>query len=322
MSDTDNARNALGVGLFFVIGVALLVLLLSFFGEGNIFSSKQRAVTHFEGSLSGLSVGAPVTFRGVRVGRVEAIELRIDAEDASARIPVYISLNPKSAHWDGSTALDIDKLVERGLYAQLTSLSFVTGQLYIELDFGAPLTLGGTVRHEGEYPEIPSVPSDTAQLIDFVKELPMRELVDSLRNTLSRIDRMSATIEQRFEPMSENLAETLATLNAAIPQLSEDFSAMRDNIDHLSQRADITLHRIDQAADGIDTEFAALSAELQATAVALRATSDEVDSLLGSDAPSRRDIERLLRDLALSARALRDFSEAIEERPDRLIFGP
>jgi paraquat-inducible protein B len=319
----DNARSALTVGLFFVGGLLLLALLLSFFGEGSLFRSKQRAVAHFEGSLSGLNVGAPVTFRGVKVGRVEAIELRIDADDASARIPVYLSLNPDAAQWNGDKALDIERLVARGLRAQLASQSFVTGQLYIELDFhrDAPPRRAITAP-QGAHPEIPTLPSETAQFIDFFKELPMQELVEALRNTLTRIDRMTATIEAQFEPMSRDVAESLQTLNTAIPQLRDDFSAIRASIETVAERTDATLRTVDDEAARAGEEVTKLSAEMRAAAASLHRSSAEIEGLLASDAPARRDLEAMLRDLARSARALRDFSESIEERPDRLLFGP
>lgn len=318
----DNARSALTVGLFFVTGLVVLALLLSFFGEGSFFSSKQRAVAHFEGSLSGLNVGAPVTFRGVKVGRVEAIELRIDSGDASARIPVYLSLNPDAAQWDGNEELDIERLVAHGLRAQLASQSFVTGQLYIELDFHREAPPRRAVTSPGKHPEIPTLPSDTAQLIDFVKELPMKELVDALRNTLTRIDRMTATIEAQFEPMSRDVAESLQTLNTTIPQLRDDFSAIRASVETVAGRADTTLRTIDAETARMGDEVTELTTEMRAAASSLHRTSAEIEGLLASDAPARRDIESMLRDLARSARALRDFSESIEERPDRLLFGP
>lgn len=318
-----SARSALSVGIFFVAGLVVLAMLLSFFGEGSIFSSKQRAVAHFEGSLSGLNVGAPVTFRGVKVGRVEAIELRIDSEDASARIPIYLSLNPDAAEWNGGKTLDIQRLVARGLRAQLASQSFVTGQLYIELDFHHDLPPRRAITApQGTPPEIPTLPSDTAQLIDFVKELPMKELVEALRNTLTRIDRMTASIESQFEPMSRSVAESLQTLNTTIPQLRDDFSAIRTSIETVADSADTTLNTVDSETARVGDEITALTTEMRAAAASLHRSSAEIEGLLASDAPARRDVEAMLRDLARSANALRDFSESIEERPDRLLFGP
>lgn len=318
-----NARSALAVGAFFVAGLVLLMALLSFFGEGSIFRSKQRAVAHFEGSLSGLNVGAPVTFRGVKVGSVESIELRIDARDASASIPVYLSLSSNAAQWNGDAEPDIGRLVDRGLRAQLASQSFVTGQLYIELDFHRDVRSPQALRNgPNDYPEIPTLPSETAQLIDFVKDLPMSELVDALRNTLTRIDRMTATIEAQFEPMSRDVAEALQTLNETIPQIRDDFSDIQRSVAQVAGTADTALLGMEATADGMGNDFAALSKELRDTAAELRTTTAEIDSLLASDAPARRDLETLLRDLSLSARALRNFSESIEERPNRLLFGP
>lgn len=69
------ANKETAVGAFVIGGVALGMAALVFFGNFNIFSSTKQAVVVFQGSTSGLSIGAPVTFRGVRVGAVDGISI-------------------------------------------------------------------------------------------------------------------------------------------------------------------------------------------------------------------------------------------------------
>lgn len=49
----------------------------------------------FDGSISGLSVGSPVLFRGVPVGRVVEIRLTGDLDNLVFQTPVFIELNKK-----------------------------------------------------------------------------------------------------------------------------------------------------------------------------------------------------------------------------------
>lgn len=316
------SRSALAVGAFFVFGVALIVAMISFFGDGLPWQSKQRAVAYFEGSLSGLSVGAPVTFRGVRVGNVERIELRIDGAQARAQIPVFLRLNPDAAEWRGGNGEpDIKALVDQGLRAQLASLSFVTGQLYIELDFHPEHVVIPTAEPLHDVPEIPTMPSETAQVIDFVKQLPVRELVASLRSTLSRIDRLTETMEGEFKPMSESIRTALDTLNTTIPRVAEDFERLQKDLGSASDQAGGAMQKVGNAADRMSEEVAVLAQDLRDTSEALRRSNRQVESLIAEDAPARADLEQMLADLARTARSLRAFSSTLEERPNSLLFG-
>src|ERR1700754_1133188 len=126
------------VGGFVLSGLALGVAAILLFGGLRLFSSSDQAVVLFPGSVSGLAVGAPVTFRGVQVGSVRRVLLRIDVKDLTARIPVYIDLPRDSVAlvhgpFAGPRAA-VESMLRAGLKAQLSTSSFVTGQLQVDLD--------------------------------------------------------------------------------------------------------------------------------------------------------------------------------------------
>ena len=66
------------VGSFLLGALALGVIAILAFGGMNLFAHKLRVVVVFSDSIAGLEVGAPVTFRGARIGRVEGMRLHID----------------------------------------------------------------------------------------------------------------------------------------------------------------------------------------------------------------------------------------------------
>src|SRR5512136_1149100 len=82
------------IGAFVLGAVALVVILLIILGSGRLFSRSFINVMYFRGSVKGLNVGAPVMFRGVKVGSVKKIELIYDARDLSFLIPVYVEIDP------------------------------------------------------------------------------------------------------------------------------------------------------------------------------------------------------------------------------------
>ena len=92
MSKPANKRL---IGVFVLGAIALLVIAVVVLGSGKFFRKTFKAVCFFEGSVGGLSVGAPVVFNGVRIGEVTDVVLRYDTRDLTATIPVYIEIDPQ-----------------------------------------------------------------------------------------------------------------------------------------------------------------------------------------------------------------------------------
>ena len=65
--------NYFKIGLFVIIALCLLVTAVVFLGSGMFTKEKIYFETYFNGSVSGLTIGAPVEVRGVRMGQVEKI---------------------------------------------------------------------------------------------------------------------------------------------------------------------------------------------------------------------------------------------------------
>src|SRR5258708_21672320 len=86
------APRPAAVGGFVLGGLAIVIAAILFFGGSGLFASRLEAVAYFEGSVGGLSPGAAVTFRGVRVGSVSRVALIVYPTDLQARIPVHLQL--------------------------------------------------------------------------------------------------------------------------------------------------------------------------------------------------------------------------------------
>ena len=83
------------IGAFVVGAIALVVVGLLVFGGGRFFADRVTWVTYFPGSVKGLRVGAPVNFRGVRIGEVTRIQVLYDEKDGSMLIPVVMQVLPE-----------------------------------------------------------------------------------------------------------------------------------------------------------------------------------------------------------------------------------
>ena len=82
----------------FVLGAIVLVVgTIVVLGAGRFFRDTTEALLFFEGSVNGLERGAPVKYRGVRIGEVTDIRIRVPAMPRDAtEIPIRIEPNSSS----------------------------------------------------------------------------------------------------------------------------------------------------------------------------------------------------------------------------------
>ena len=78
--------NKTAIGIFVAVALALLVAGISVFGSGMLFKKADHYALFFDGSVKGLTAGAPVVFRGVKIGNVKHINLLYSPETEEVHI--------------------------------------------------------------------------------------------------------------------------------------------------------------------------------------------------------------------------------------------
>ncbi|MFD0980492.1 MlaD family protein [Tropicimonas aquimaris] len=150
----------------------------------------------FEENVNGLTVGAPVTLRGLEIGEVVGLTGRVDPEqfgDDRVRLVVVLAIELEQLQLgqDATEEADVldffEQAVSEGWRARLSKASLLTGGLKIEMlqiPDAAPATF---MRDAEPYPIFPSVEADltgvTASaegLLKRVNELPIEELLQSV----------------------------------------------------------------------------------------------------------------------------------------------
>jgi paraquat-inducible protein B len=309
----------------FVLGALLLgVIAVLVFGGMRYFTSPVRIVVFFPGSVAGLAVGAPVTFRGVRVGRVQSMRVLVNVADLKPVIPVFLDLEPGQIGWIGGTPrpdmTSLQQAVDAGLRAQLASQSLVTGQVGVDLDFhpGAAAVLAGAA--DGVF-EIPTIPSEIQRLKDQVLELNLPELADSARQTLAGMQKVLGELSLRLATLSDSLqtttaaaVTTLEATTAAVHGVQVDAGRTLANIDALAADA-----RQVMATGGKDLHTLLLAATR--TASQAEKLVDSVGDMVAPRSPLRGNLDAALRDLAASANSLRLLTHDLERNPTGTIFG-
>jgi paraquat-inducible protein B len=205
-------------------------------------SHPQTYVVIFKQSVRGLTLGAPVEFRGIRIGEVEQITAQVDPRTAEFSVPVTIRVDaerlgvkvleaPSAEAREAMRRKLIDTLIERGFRAQLRTGSLVTGALYVDFD-AFPNAPPAKMDWSQTPPQLPTMPGELqaieASLVNIVKKLeklPIDEigeeakkaLVD-LRGTLASATRTLDTADKTIAPnsvLSDNLNETLGEVSRA-----------------------------------------------------------------------------------------------------------
>jgi len=178
------------IGMFVVGAAGLLIASILVFGSGKIFSQSDKYVLFFDGSVKGLSVGAPVIFRGVKIGNVSAVSLTYDLKTQEVLIPVVIDIElsrikgiPEAPGYPNYEAF-----IKQGLRAKLEVQNFITGQLMIGLDFypQRPQKLYGLT---SDYPELPALPI-SPDIFEVMDDIPIKEITVNLEQAVAGINRI------------------------------------------------------------------------------------------------------------------------------------
>lgn len=207
-------------------------------------ANPETVVTHyvlyFNETLRGLSVGAPVTFFGLPVGEVTGIGLQYNQKTEGIRSYVDIAVYPdrflthvkesdvakqrvQSEKWRHYL---IQRLVDRGIRAQLRTGNLMTGQRYVALD---------------RFPHAPRLK------IDWTKspvEMPiapsgMQDIETKINGILAKLDRMP------LDDIAGDLKKLLVTMNGLLKRINgetlPETKMMLENIKQVLESIDTTL---------------------------------------------------------------------------------
>jgi paraquat-inducible protein B len=319
------------IGAFVVGAIALVVVGLLVFGGGRFFADRLTWVTYFPGSVKGLRVGAPVNFRGVRIGEVTRIQVLYDETDGSMLIPVIMEVVRGQITVIGQVdgrgeETDIEDLIERGLRAQLQTDSLVTGLLSVDLDFypDTPVERVASAQF-GDYLEVPAVPSRMEELEQSLGAV-MQEIPGLLRDVRGLLgDVTSGPTASNIDRILQDVAHFTASLDRAAPALA--------GLVERTEQSAASIQQVAESAEQIMTSnqetIEATIGELRATVTAVRRMADQVNNMVAENRQGLRDftetglyeITGLAQDAQRMVNQITRLSEQLERDPARFFFG-
>ncbi|MCH8475135.1 MAG: MlaD family protein [Opitutales bacterium] len=327
------------IGLFVTTGFAALVGLVVVFGGGVWRADTHTFVLFFDQSVNGLHPGSSVKFRGVPVGSVERIALRVDGQRPESRaVPVIIKVDRRRLERDlgvGGEFLgegSFQETLRRGLCGRLNMESFITGQLFIELDFvdRDNLVFHLEDAHES-LREIPTVRSPfdelTADIVELIGDFEEVDLV-SLSKNLDRllISATNAIEESDFPRLSGETTRLIEQANELLEKQDiggaiDSFAEASGAIAALAGEAEKSLRNLGEEGLPLGEDLVELANNWSMAAQEVTRLTRELSLLLGDDSDFRFEAGDSLREISRAARSIRSFINYLERNPRALLTG-
>jgi paraquat-inducible protein B len=315
------------IGAFVCCAIAIAIGAIVFFGSANLFTKKQIFVTYFDESVSGLSVGSNVKYKGVTIGKVSKVQLtfqgpkepplvrvlyEIDADNLLNKFGLNINIFDRNVH---------NKAVENGLRAKLDFESLISGQLYIALDFykeASPAVLQelGT---NGPF-EVPAQPSDIgAILANLTKAIGNLGSID-FKSLATEVESVLVSARDNINAM--HLAQLGASLNKASDSLNnlvsgEQVKSVLSSIHQSFDQLAATLKNLNPAINDLKPTLDQAKNSL----TNLQKATAELNRLLKPDSGLRYQLDASLSQIGAAAESIQRLSDFLQRHPNSLIFG-
>lgn len=278
--------NDFKLGLFVLVGVALLAGALFLFEGSRFLEGTTIQETYVQGSVEGLKKGTMVTLRGIPVGEVTRINLTWniyrEAKPAYVYVEFSVRKNMSLAPPGGDFAEQVAAEVRRGLRARVETQG-VAGATILALEYVrnpqeyAPLPISWKPRHI----YIPSAPGQ------------LDELLTGLETTLQNARQLN------FPELSATLERDLLAGQRVLTQLEQ-----------------ANLASVGTNVNGLTTELRGIGWNVDALVKQLRGLSDRLDTFVGE--PSRASGKESLQILSARTDELLGQMSNLVERMDRL----
>ncbi|MEH6444875.1 MAG: intermembrane transport protein PqiB [Oceanospirillaceae bacterium] len=225
--------------------------------ENREYQSFEYAIL-VDDSVRGLYKGAPVEYRGVRVGTVispyitpkQVEQFKIEKSEQTKRIPLLINIEPQRLLGQSSEqeVLEFNEIfkqnIKQGLTANIETANLLTGSLLINLDFNGEAaealdTFGPYVLIPSTREGLAKIQDDFEEMLDSFNKLPLDQLaksasdtlitagktLKSLRSSVLQLNRLLKSSET--QQLSRNLNKSMLELQKTLKGLQPDSNAYR-----------------------------------------------------------------------------------------------
>jgi paraquat-inducible protein B len=262
-------------------------------------------VLYFQSSVAGLGTGSPVQLYGLTIGSVTDVQLQFDPATASARVRVAIDVQPERISSMGGDPSDTpvkvaQRLVDHGLRAELSTISYLTGQLAVSLDF-PPNAAPASISMEGNAIVLPTQGGG------------LSGITTALSDIANKVDALP------FAAIGANANALLSAANALVG--SPEVKAAVGSLSTTLQDVQTLVKRTDAGLAPLLRQLPQISNDLQQTMAHTNRLVGSVDAGYGANSQFSRDLERLMSQFNDAARSIRLLADFLDRHPEALIRG-
>ena len=263
--------------------------------EKDRSDSKNEYYVEFFDSVRGLSLGAPVEFRGFQLGTVTDIKLISDFENQKFSTMVRTSITQHDIsipleYAEKTVEERLDHFIRGGLRAQLKTGNLLTGQLFVDLGYfeDAPTTESKMYNGLAVLPSLPSssqtLMNDLGKFMKNLSDLPLNDISVELKKTMVGIDKLVSNPE---------LPKAIEALNRIITEL------------------DTTIEMINTGT----------IPQVNTTLTEVETLVKNMDNWVSADSVLYDDLRNSLNALSEAARSITDLTDMLSRHPEALIQG-
>lgn len=330
MSQQVNAR---AIGLFTIGAIVCLVVGILVFGSGDWFKGQDRIEMVFTGSVKGLGVGSSITYRGVRIGEVESINISFYEDENNINIRavgLIVQQQSDSSLFEKMANSDeiFRNLINQGVRAQLVQESLVTGRLQIQLEFFEDRE-GYAPPSQSGYIVVPTVPSEIeifgetlTDLVEQFRDLPIKEISNNLASVAEGLNLLVNS--QEVKTAMQNLAQSLVHLNSLLAKFDQDKELISDEFLAASRAVKGMADSLSEAANQSQPLLAGATGSLK-----------KLDRLLDQSSRTLTTYERLvqpgselsvtliqtLQSFDKASEQVRQLAETLQRNPESILTG-
>jgi paraquat-inducible protein B len=324
------------IGAFVMASLAVVAVAIVILGSGRLFARPHYYICMFQGNINGLKVGAAVKVKGVQIGTVSHIGLRLAPSQGRLKqvslglLPVIIVLNERQVEEKGGPPAVLEpeefhKMIDQGLRAKLAMESLLTGVLYIDLSIHPNSPAQYFIQPgSGPYIEIPTLPTDFEQIKEnATRALAKLEKIDFNRLVASITDASQAVEKLAGDPA---LLQAIDSANRLIgnPNLQQAIDRLDNTIGNVNGAVIAVKKTVERSGQELDPLIASLrqsSGDLHPTLVQARSTLASAQLILRPDSPVLHRLDSTLDGLTEASRSIHDLADYLERNPSALIRG-
>ena len=304
----DTNKKALLIGIFIVLITAIFIISVGVLGSGSFFTNKVKYIMYFNDSVKGLKKGAKVAFKGVTVGEVHEINIILNQASFEAVNQVVVQIDRNRLKSYDDRLFDFgygvkkmtQKLIKKGLKAQLQMESIVTGVLMINLDFDNKYP-PNFVDKNGDYIEIPTLPSGLSQITQTLNKIPLDHILSKFSKILDNLEKV--TSNDAISNIIDNLDKTIKNLENATNEVNSVF-----------KKVDVEILPIMKNLDE-------MVKEAKETFIELKDVTANLNDMSSDDSKFRYDLEKTMEALTRASKSVETLTDYLNRNPNAVIFG-